>query len=68
MDPYLLLAVAEGVGPGMVTALLDPDVGPRALDPGSEIELPPAARRRLASTRLHDEAARWRDSAARHGQ
>ncbi|MDA0934987.1 MAG: hypothetical protein O3C51_16180, partial [Planctomycetota bacterium] len=68
MDPYLLLAVAEGVGPGMVTALLDPDVGPRALDPGSEIELPPAARRRLASPRLHDEAARWRDSAARHGQ
>jgi DNA processing protein len=31
MDPYLLLAVAEGCEPGIVTALLDPSVEPEAL-------------------------------------
>ncbi len=31
MDPYLLLAVAEGCEPGIVTALLDPSVEPDAL-------------------------------------
>lgn len=31
MDPYLLLAVAEGCEPGIVSALLDPSVTPEAL-------------------------------------
>ncbi len=68
MDPFLLLAVAEGIGPGMVTALLDPDIDAGALRPDPALELPPAARRRLLSPRLEAEAEAWLERAARHGQ
>jgi DNA processing protein len=68
VDPYLLLAVAEGVGPGMVTQLLDPDIGEEALRPFAELELPPAAGLRLRSPRLGDEARTWLQRAERHGQ
>ena len=33
MDPYLLLAVAEGCGPGMVTNLLEADWADTLLEP-----------------------------------
>ncbi|MGA0059429.1 MAG: DNA-processing protein DprA, partial [Planctomycetota bacterium] len=68
MDPFLLLAVAEGIGPGMVTALLDPDIGADALRPDAGLDLPPAPRRRLLSGRLRAEAQAWLDKAERHGQ
>ena len=58
MNPYLLLAVAEGCGPGLIPALLDPDS-----DPGSVLAdppaLPPAAAARLRSARLSSTATRW---------
>jgi DNA processing protein len=67
MNQFLLLAVAEGCGPGMVPALLDP-----AADPGSLLarppgDLPAAALRRLAAVDLGRRAQAWLDAARRSG-
>lgn len=59
MDPHVLLAVAEGCGPGMVTALLDPERAPADLlrDPPP---LPTAAATRLGATAdLRRTAEEW---------
>lgn len=59
MDPHVLLAVAEGCGPGMVTALLDTDRPPEEIlrDPPP---LPAAAAARLgASAELRRRAEEW---------
>lgn len=65
MDPYLLLAAAEGCGPAPVAALLEPDADPDELlrrPPG----VPPAVRRRLADPAgLRRRARAWLEAAAR---
>lgn len=64
MDPYLLLAAAEGFGPGLVTALLRADADPEQLLAAPPAQLPPAARARLADyATLRATAARWLDDA-----
>ncbi len=67
MDAFVKLAVAEGCGPGLVAALLDPDSDPEVLlrDPP---RLPPAVRRRLLDPDLAAHAARWRAAAHAAGQ
>ena len=66
MDPYLLLAVAEGCGPGMVADLLDPELdADRALV--APPPLPRAAAGRLRSPELRSTAQAWLDRAADHG-
>ncbi len=66
MDPHLLLAAAEGFGPGLIHALLGPDADPARLLFDPPPTLPPAARERL---RHHDAlratAERWLAEAAR---
>jgi DNA processing protein len=66
MNPYVMLAVAEGCGPGMVSALLDPHLDPDRvrIDPPP---LPPAAVARLHSPELVARAGQWIESAADHG-
>jgi DNA processing protein len=67
MDPYLLLAVAEGGGPGLVAKLLDPHADPEQLlaDPPP---LPPAVHRRLLNAPLLERTAeQWLQSTTRLG-
>ncbi len=59
MDPYLLLASAEGFGQGMVCELLDPHADPEQLLAAPPQDLPPAVRRRLVSGELRSHTARW---------
>ncbi len=66
MDPYLLLAAAEGCGPGMVAALLDPTRKPEELL-RSPPQLPPAAQERLSSPNLASIASDYTDRAAAAG-
>jgi DNA processing protein len=66
MDPYLLLAAAEGCGPGMVAALLDPTSEPEKLlrsPPG----LPPAVQERLRSPDLATIATDYKNRATAAG-
>ena len=55
---YLQLAVAEGVGQGLVPALLDPTVSPRQLLEHPP-PLPPAVAKRLADPHLASRAKQW---------
>jgi len=57
VDPYILLALAEGGDEAPVAALLDPAAEPLALLAGGA-ELPPRVRRRLLDPTLGDRAAR----------
>lgn len=66
MDPYLLLAAAEGCGPGMIAALLDPSRDPAELL-SAPPRLPRAAFKRLRSRDLRDVAAGNRDRAIAAG-
>lgn len=73
MDPFLLLALAEGLDEGLVPALLDPTLDPAAvlrsfpLDPGMA-DLPPRVRARLADrTALELAAANVLRAAERQG-
>jgi DNA processing protein len=56
MDPYLLLALAEGCTPGLVAPLLDPHAEPGDLL-GRPPPLPPAVAARLRDPRLPARAA-----------
>lgn len=67
MDPYLLLAAAEGGGQGMVPALLDPHAEPEEILAEPSPELPPAVRQRLISGKLHDQVESWLRAAERWG-
>ena len=80
MDPYLLLAAAEGCEPGLVPALLDPASDPTDLlrraaaaaddDIGADDRgpsLPPRVLRRLRSSDLSKVAAEWLERAHQHG-
>lgn len=59
VDPYLLLAAAEGGGPAMIPALLDPHADPRALLADPPSGLPPSALARLRSPALVAVARSW---------
>lgn len=68
MDPFLLLAAAEGCGPLCIAALLDPDLDPttvpEALD---QVQLPPAVRARLHDRHALEQQARdWQRDANRN--
>ncbi len=77
MDPYLLLAAAEGCEPGLVPALLDPASDPTELlrlgaiadesEDESAPRLPPRVLRRLRSPDLPHVAAAWLERAQQHG-
>ncbi len=67
MDPYLLLAAAEGMGQGMVSALLDPHLDPEATLANPPVDLPAAALRRLAKPDLEAEVAGWLQESERRG-
>lgn len=68
MDPHLLLAAAEGHGPGVVAALLEPEADPDRLLQRPPASLPPAVRARLDDRAgLARTAARWLDDASRLG-
>jgi DNA processing protein len=69
VDPYLMLALAEGFGEGLVQALLAPDLDPRPwlAAPPEPPELPPRAAARLRDPGLAAEAAAVRCAAAREG-
>ncbi len=64
---YLELAIAEGCGPALVTALLDPHTDPERLRHDPPPELPPAARRRLLDPGLAARAHRLRTRAIELG-
>jgi len=66
MDPYLLLAAAEGCGPRMIPALLDPSRPPDELITAPP-PLPPAVRERLRSPLLRAIASRNHDRAIAAG-
>lgn len=66
MNPYVLLAVTEGCGPGMIPPLLDPSRDPRDLLDNPP-PLPPAAVRRLRSKGLLAKAADWLRNAKAEG-
>lgn len=67
MDAHLMLALAEGCGPGVVAALLDPDADPHRVLVDPPHDLPPAALRRLRSPDLARRAAEVRAAAGRFG-
>lgn len=83
MDPYLLLAAAEGCEPGLVPALLDPREDPVVLlrraaeappatsdesnDDDAQLRVPKRVLRRLRSPDLPCIAERWLELAAQHG-
>jgi DNA processing protein len=68
MDPYLLLAAAEGLGPGIAAALLDPDADPERILRDPPPRLPPAVRARLSARgALERTAGGWLEDAARLG-
>lgn len=73
MDPYLLLALAEGFDEGLVPDLLDPTLDPAAVLQGAPTDialatLPPRVRARLADrTALELAAAEILRTADRHG-
>ncbi len=67
MDAYLMLALAEGCGPGLVTDLLEPGADPRWLIAEPPPTLPPAVRHRLVSPELARRAQRVRAEAERLG-
>jgi hypothetical protein len=83
MDPYLLLAAAEGCEPGLVPALLDPREDPVVLlrraaeappatsdetnDDDAQLRVPKRVLRRLRSPDLPCIAERWIELAAQHG-
>lgn len=58
LDVYLMLALAEGLGEGLVPALLDPGLDPFRCfaDPPDPPDLPPRAAERLRHPGLADEA------------
>lgn len=67
VDPYLLVAAAEGCGPALVPKLLDPGAQPTELlaDPPA---VPAAVQRRLLDTSgLEHAVCRWLDRAASLG-
>lgn len=66
MNPYLQLAVAEGCGPGLVAALLDPDADPRALLARPPARLPAAVLARLRDPALGRTARAWAEAARTH--
>ncbi|MCB9889298.1 MAG: DNA-protecting protein DprA [Planctomycetes bacterium] len=67
MDPYLLLAAAEGCGPGMIRALLDPEPDPSSLLTHPPPNLPPAVRARLDRGAAFARASRWLARAMENG-
>lgn len=67
VHPNLLLAVAEGLEPSLVPALLDPTVDPVALLQNPPADLPPRVRHRLTSPDLRVRAAEWLARAEQHG-
>ncbi len=65
MDPYLLLAAAEGFAPGLVQRLLDPEADLNRLLFDPPPTLPPAVRARLAQHEaLRATVAAWLEDAA----
>ena len=68
-DSYLMLALAEDFGEGLVAALLAPDLDPIAClrEPPSPPEVPPRVAARLRDPTLAARAAAVRQAAARHG-
>lgn len=70
MDAYLMLALAEGLSPNPLPALLDPGLDPIATlrDPPAPPHVPPRAAERLRDPGLAAAAAAVRADAARHGQ
>ncbi len=67
VDPYLMLAAAEGCSPACVPGLLDPEADPERLLREPPPELPPRARARLLDPGLAGVAQEWRHGAAQHG-
>ncbi|MCC7064505.1 MAG: DNA-protecting protein DprA [Planctomycetes bacterium] len=69
MDAYLMLALAEGFGEGLVEALLAPDLDPRPWleAPPQPPEVPPRVAARLRDPGLESAAAAVRRNAALHG-
>jgi DNA processing protein len=70
MDAYLMLALAEGLSPHPLPALLDPGLDPSATlrDPPLAPQVPPRAAARLRDNGLAAAAAAVRAAAAQHGQ
>lgn len=68
-DAYLMLAIAEGFGEGLVTALLAPDLDPRRIlaEPPEPPALPPRVAQRLRLGDLAARAAALRTEAERLG-
>ncbi|MCA8973871.1 MAG: DNA-processing protein DprA [Planctomycetes bacterium] len=69
MDPYLMLALAEGFGESPVAALLEPDLDPQSWlqDPPPTTRLPPRVAARLSDPDLGAKAAAVRHHAAAAG-
>jgi len=68
MDPYLLLAAAEGCAPGIVAPLLEPEADPDRLLVKPPPALPPSVRARLADrATLVRTASGWLDDASSLG-
>jgi DNA processing protein len=68
-DAHLMLALAEGFGEGLVSALLDPDVDAESWlrEPPCAPEVPPRTARRLRDPALAARAAAMRADAERRG-
>lgn len=67
VHPNLLLAVAEGLEPSLVPALLDPTADAADLLKNPPEDLPPRVRLRLAAPDLAARAAEWLRRASAHG-
>jgi len=69
VNAYVMLALAEGFGEGLVEAVLAPDVDPEAWwrDPTRRPELPPRLLERLQAPDLAERAARLQQRAADAG-
>lgn len=67
MDPFLLLATAEGFGPGMIPALLDPHSDPAEILAAPPRSLPPTVQRRIRSEDLESATKRWLQTAKSMG-
>ena len=66
MNPYFLIALVEGCGPGLIAGLLDPQTDPTGLLRNPP-PLPPAALARLRSPDLESAAARMISTAGELG-
>ena len=69
-DAYLMLALAEGFGEGLVPSLLAPDLDPEQClrEPPAPPDVPPRVAARLRRPDLADAAMAVRRAAERHGQ